>query len=1063
MHSSIPTVLYPLTSPQREIWFDQMLHEGVPLYNIGGYAKLLGSIDIHLFQQATNLLIKKHDALRMVLSEETDEDGIPLQGYAKELTVKVAMQDFSATAQPHENAMAWMQQRFIVPFSLKGQPLFRYDLIKISDDCYYWLLQYHHLMIDGYGAALLNRSIAAIYTELSEGKTPHLNSPSYTHFVENDRIYIKSPLFAKQKQYWLAQFATPPEPLLAPRYHVHDINGLVGSDCEVLYLSRDFYQRLGELAKQHSATLFHVLLGALTVYFTRITGQDDVVIGLPVLNRSNAQFKQTAGLFTGVSPTLFNFDKNLCFAELLQNINKTLKANYRHQRFPVSEINRAVGLGRERSQLFDVNLSYESHDNTMSFNGIKGQLIPLLHNYEQTPLTIFVRDFHTEHDVEFNFVFNCAYFNTEDVKALQARFVTILEAVLQDSSAPMHTLPVMTETEKNQLIAWNDTTTDYPQDKTIVDLFEQQVEQTPNHIAVVFEDEILTYQQLNTKANQLAHYLIQLKQQTPLPDNPLIAIAVDRSTEMVIGLLGILKAGGAYVPIDPSYPTARIEHMLADSAAPIVLTQSILKAQLPLDGLMHACQAICLDEMQCDAQPTENLDISGKVNDLAYIIYTSGSTGKPKGVMVEHTGLVNLALAQINGFALSEASHLLQFASISFDASVSEVVTTLLTGATLHVAPKAKLLETSDLVVFMAAQQISHVTFPPSFLQQLPPQLPSTLKTIAVAGEACPQALLSQWASQVHLVNAYGPTESTVCASMTGGLLENESPHIGQPLSNTRIYILDAQHQPQPLNIPGELCIAGAGLARGYLNRPELTAEKFIEVDLFGKRERIYKTGDLARWLPDGNLEYLGRIDHQVKLRGFRIELGEIEAVLMQHEAVKESAVIVPQTENSQQLVAYITLRQIIETAELRHWLKTHLPDYMVPAHFQILDALPLTPNGKIDRKCLEKQADKTHPAINTVGYVAPRNYQEELLVNIWIAVLKVEKIGVYDNFFELGGHSLLATQVTTRIRETFEVKIPVRSLFEYPIVSDLAEYLDLMQPAKPNSPLEQGEEEFEL
>jgi len=396
--------LYPLTSPQREIWFDQLLHDGIPLYNIGGYAKLPGAIDPVLFEHAANLLVQKHDTLRLLLVQERDEDGIPLQTFADTLSIKVPMHDFSNQENPHEAAIEWMQARFREPFELTEQPLFRYDLVKLREDCYYWLLQYHHLIVDGYAVALLNRSLAAIYTQLATGQVPNLESSSYTTFIDYDRAYVASETFEKQRQYWLTKYPTPPEPLFRPRALSPYPDKVMGSSCEVFYLPRDFYNRLKTLAKQHHATLFHLLLGALYVYFTRTAQRDDLAIGLPVLNRANAQFKHTAGLFTGVSPTWFQFGQELSFAELLQQINQTLKANYRHQRFPVSEINRAVSLGAARSQLFEINLSYENHDNDASFAGIEGQLIPVLHHYEQTPLIIFVRDFHLHQDIEFDFV-----------------------------------------------------------------------------------------------------------------------------------------------------------------------------------------------------------------------------------------------------------------------------------------------------------------------------------------------------------------------------------------------------------------------------------------------------------------------------------------------------------------------------------------------------------------------------------------------------------------------------------------------------------------------------------
>jgi amino acid adenylation domain-containing protein len=1011
------TRLYPLTSPQREIWYDQVLHERVPLYNIGGYVKIPGAINPDWFEQAVNLLLKKHDTLRTMLTEVTDEDGIPMQTYAEELTVTVPLRDFSAEEQPHEAAMAWMQQRFIEPFELTGQPLFRYYLVKTSDECYYWLMQYHHLIIDGYGVALLNRSLAEIYTQLANQQIPNLDSPSYVNFIENDRAYVESAVFEKQRQYWLNLYPAPPEPLLNPRYRSHYTDKLIGSGVEVLYLPREFYNRLKRKAKQHNATLFHLLLGALYVYFTRTAaGREDFAIGLPVLNRANAQFKKTAGLFTGVSPTLFRFGKDLSFAELLPQINKTLKANYRHQRFPVSEINRAVGLGKERSQLFEINLSYENHDNTMCFAGTDGQLIPLLHNHEQTPLIIFVRDFHTQHEVEFDFVFNFAYFKTQDIKALQARFVTILEAVLKDSVSPIQTLPIMTEQEAHQLQAWNDTATDYPLEKTIVDLFEQQVSKTPSNIAVVFEEQQLTYQQLNDKANQLAHYLVALKPKAELPDNPLIAIAVERSLDMVIGLLGILKAGGAYVPIEPSYPLDRINYMLEDSAAPVLLTQTHLKARLP--ALEHECVVVCLDEAEFVSQPTTNfLAIGRSTTDLAYVIYTSGSTGKPKGVMIEHHSLSNLLQDMQQRTGITTSDKLLAVSTLSFDIAALELYLPLISGSLLRLASRLTANEG------LALQQRLKPDM--SFMQATPAtwQLlkhsgwqANTKLNILCGGEALSFELANYLlANNNRLWNVYGPTETTIWSSayLIQTVLD-ASPSIGQPIANTRIYILSDQLQPQPPGIPGELCIAGAGLARGYLNRPKLTKEKFIEVEVFGKTERIYKTGDLARWLPDGNLEYLGRIDSQVKLRGFRIELGEIEAVLNGHEAVKEAVVILSETDDNKRLVAYLTTDSAANdvVVAVKDWLKARLPDYMIPSHFTVLEKLPLTPNGKIDRKALPA------PSIETTTGTKPVTPTEALLASLWADVLKRETVHRDDNFIELGGHSLLATQLL-RVFET--------------------------------------------
>ncbi|PZN73362.1 MAG: non-ribosomal peptide synthetase, partial [Candidatus Methylumidiphilus alinenensis] len=546
-----------------------------------------------------------------------------------------------------------------------------------------------------------------------------------------------------------------------------------------------------------------------------------------------------------------------------------------------------------------------------------------------------------------------------------------------------------------------------------------------------------------------------------LTNNPLIAIAVERSLDMIIGLLAILKAGGAYVPIDPSYPASRIRYMLDDSRAPLLLTQSHLTVLLSLDGLEHDCVELCLDATDVADQPGENLPARSTAEDLAYVIYTSGSTGKPKGVMVENNGLVNLALAQIKAFEIDATSRILQFASFSFDASASEISTALLNGARLTLIAKETLLDTAQFSALLVGQQITHVTLPPSFLNNLSEQAFSDLKTLVVAGEACPVEMMKRWSQNLHFINAYGPTENTVCASAAVCFPDMDAVSIGKPIANTRIYILNAQHQLQPPGIPGELCIAGAGLARGYLNRPELTAEKFIEVELLGKTEQIYKTGDLARWLPDGNLEFLGRIDHQVKLRGFRIELGEIEAVLGQFEHVKEAAVSLYEADGNKRLVAYIVVSgqwlvasgqkegldiHVTSSMVTDHWqlttalatfLKAKLPDYMIPASFMILDSLPLTPNGKLDRKALPA------PDKNTRSESAlPRDNIELQLASLWETVLNVPSVGIHDDFFSLGGHSLLAVKLMNHIREQFSARLPISALFQHPTVASLAELL---------------------
>jgi amino acid adenylation domain-containing protein len=629
-------------------------------------------------------------------------------------------------------------------------------------------------------------------------------------------------------------------------------------------------------------------------------------------------------------------------------------------------------------------------------------------------------------------------FDEATIARMAGHFQTLLEAIAANPKQKISELPLLTPAEEQQLIVeWNNTWAEYPQDRCIHQLFEEQVERAPDAVAVVFEEEQLTYRELNYRANQLANYLRELG----VGPEVLVGICVERSFDTIVGILGVLKAGGAYVPLDPTYPKERLAFMLEDSSVPVLLTQTQLVELLP----QHRARVVCLDGdiEKIAAHSSDNLSSSVTPDNLAYIIYTSGSTGKPKGVLLAHSGLCNLATAQIQLFDVQPDSRILQFASFSFDASVSEIFMAIVSGATLVLAKQDSLMPGPALIGLLREEAITTVTLPPSVLAVLPPEEFPALQTIIVAGEACPPDLVKRWAKERQFFNAYGPTEATVCATVALCSDGSQKPPIGRPIANTQIYILDTQNQPVPIGVPGELHIAGAGLARGYLNRPELTEQKFIPSPFSDdKSDRLYKTGDFARYLPNGNIEYLGRIDNQVKVRGFRIELGEIEAALGQHPDVREVAVICREdTPGSKRLVAYVVpAGKRADTSSLRSFLKAKLPDYMIPAAFVMLDALPLTPNGKVDRRALpapEKRSELEYPK------VAPCTPIEEMLASIWGNILSIDSLGIHDNFFELGGHSLLATQVISRVRDILAVSLPLRSLFEAPTIAEFAERVE--------------------
>ena len=605
-----------------------------------------------------------------------------------------------------------------------------------------------------------------------------------------------------------------------------------------------------------------------------------------------------------------------------------------------------------------------------------------------------------------------------------------------NSNSSLENLPVLTEQEKYQiLVEWNNTTVDYPQHLCIHELFAAQVEKTPDNIAVVFDGQKLTYQELNHQANKVAHYLQSLGVGTEV----LVGISVERSLEMIVGLLGILKAGAAYLPLDPTYPKERLSFMLSDSQVQVLLTQQKFVESFADSG----AKTVCLDQdwELITRQNQENPTSDVTAENLAYVIYTSGSTGTPKGVMIQHRGVCNLAQAQVKLFGVNQNSRVLQFASFSFDASVWEIVMALCSGASLYLGNQDSLRPGIDLIRFLRQQSITHATLPPTALAALPKEELPNLQTLIVAGEACNPKLIAQWSKERRFFNAYGPTESTVCATVAECTFGETQPTIGRAIANIQIYILDHNLQPVPIGVPGELYIGGDGLARGYLNRPELTKEKFIS-NPFKKTEgsRLYKTGDLARYLPDGNIEFLGRVDNQVKIRGFRIELDEIEKLLIQHPDVKQAAVIAREDiPGDKRLLAYVVLNQKPEAivTTLKNLLQENLPQYMIPGVFVVLDSLPLTPNGKVDRQNLPV-CDRTRPDLEE-SFVAPRNPIEEKLAAIWADLLGFEQIGVNDNFFNLGGHSLIVAQILSRVRDSFQVELSFANIFANPTVAGLA------------------------
>ncbi|MCA2718482.1 MupA/Atu3671 family FMN-dependent luciferase-like monooxygenase [Microcystis sp. M169S2] len=1034
----------PLTEAQRQLWILAQLGEnGSAAYNQSVTLQLSGPLNPVAMTQAIQRISDRHEALRTKINTQGDSQEILPQ-----VEINCPILDFSADqASAQQQAEQWLKEESEKPFDLSQGCLVRWHLLKLEPELHLLVLTTHHIIADGWSMGVILRELGELYSAKCQGVTANLKTPKqFRELIEWQSQPSQGEELKKQQAYWLTTLVNPtvlnlptdkPRPAL-PSYQANRRS---------LILDSQFTEKLKQFSRKQGCTLLMTLLSVYNILVHRLTGQDDILVGLPASGRGLLDSEGMVGYCTHFLPIRSQLAGNPTFADYLKQMRGILLSAYEHQDYPFALLLNQLDLPRNtsRSPLIDVSFNLEPAINLPKMRGLEVSLLPQKMSFKDRDLHLNVTEMGGEALIDCDY--NTDLFEDETIQRWLGHFQTLLEAIINDPQQNLRELPLLNSAEQKQLLVdWNNTKTDYPQDQCIHQLFEAQVERTPDAIAVVFEGQSLTYAELNHRANQLAHYLQTLGVGTEV----LVGISLERSLEMIIGLLGVLKVGGAYVPLDPDYPIERLQFMLEDSQVSFLITQRSLLAVLP----PSQANVICLDEIeeQVSQYPQDNLQNGLTIASLANVIYTSGSTGKPKGVMVEHKGLVNLALAQIQRFGVNHKSRVLQFASFSFDACISEILMTFGSGATLCLAPKDDLLPGQPLIEQLVKNGITHVTLPPSALAVLPKELLPNLQTLIVAGEACPLDLVKQWSVGRNFFNAYGPTETSVCASIGQCYQDDLKVTIGKAIANAQIYILDSYLQPLPIGVVGELHIGGVGLARGYLNRPELTAEKFIAnpfasldppltpLDKGGEQpSKLYKTGDLARYLPDGNIEYLGRIDNQVKVRGFRIELGEIEAVLLSHPQVREAVVLVNESDHTENraLVAYIVLNDpTCATQSLREFVKRQLPDYMVPVYWLVLENLPLTSNGKIDRRALPLP----NPELNrSVDYVAPDNPTQEAIAAIFGQVLKLEKVGINDNFFEIGGNSLQATQVISRLRESFALELPLRRLFEQPTVADLA------------------------
>ncbi|MBT2748500.1 amino acid adenylation domain-containing protein, partial [Lysobacter sp. ISL-42] len=1051
----------PLSWAQQRLWFlDQLDHSAGAAYHMPVALQLSGELDLSALRNSLDRIVARHENLR---TRFVSQSGAPVQvidpadtGFAlNQSDLRGLSADEQAAAvrtQSREEARA--------PFDMAQGPLIRGRLLRLSEHEHVLLVTQHHIVSDGWSIGVLVQEVTALYDAFRQGKPDPLPPLpiQYADYAAWQRGWLQGETLQRQSNYWRERLRGAPAVLELPADRPRPPVQSYAGDRVPVRLSSALSAQLRSLSQRHGTTIFMTLLAGWSILLSRLSGQSEVVVGSPVANRQRRELEPLIGFFVNTLALRVDLQDAPSVADLLSRVKSTTLAAYEHQDLPFEQVVEAVQPARSMSHspLFQAMLTMNNTPGGGGGLSLAGLRIAALESPHPTTHFDLALSLNEGSDgIAGNLEFSTDLLDRDTVERYVGHFATLLAAMCSDDQSSIARLPLLTRVEHEAIVeGFNGDRAETGSGRLLHELIQARVHANPNAIALEFEGQALSYGELNRRANRLAHRLIA----SGVKPDDRVAICAERGLDIVVGLLGILKAGGGYVPLDPAYPPERLAHMLADSAPVALVTQRALRDSLPL---LRDCAVpmLDLDGQDADSSNADNPDpsaLSLQSRHLAYVIYTSGSTGEPKGVMIEHASIVAQALTHIRAYALTPKDRTLEFATFSFDSSVIELFPALCAGATVVLRSADMVAPDKEFEDFLRDRRLSVIDLPTAFWHQWVQEigvgrsLPGAdLRLVAVAGEKVERRYLSVWLAApstrgCRWLNLYGPTEATVDSTFIafdgGASVPAGEVPIGRPMTNTRVYLLDENRQPVPIGVAGEIHVGGAGVARGYWNRPELTAERFVR-DPFNAdpQARMYKTGDLGRWLADGTIEYLGRNDAQVKIRGFRIELGEIETQLAACEGVREAVVIAREdSPGDKRLVAYLLAHEgvVLSGAALRERLSHRLAEYMVPSAFVMLESLPLTPNGKLDRKALPAPDQS---AVLSREYEAPQGEIESAIAAVWQELLGLEQVGRHDHFFELGGHSLLAVQVASRLRQSLGLEIPLRDLFARPTPAALA------------------------